>query len=232
MTQVLVFRHVPFEHPGLIAGELASRGIACEPVDLPQEPGRAVAWDSAGALLFMGGPMSANDDLPYISRELGLIQEAWQAGKPMLGVCLGAQLIAKALGARVYRSAQKEIGWAPVYWREAAGRDPLLQGLSEAEMLFHWHGETFDLPSGADWLAYSDACPHQAFRAGPHAYGFQFHLEVTPEMIAGWCGEDLNAADVRELPAPIDPYAHAARLAELAQLVFGRWADLIRRGGT
>jgi GMP synthase-like glutamine amidotransferase len=149
----------------------------------------------------------------------------------MLGVCLGAQLIAKALGARVYRSARKEIGWAPVYWRETAGRDPVLEGLSEAEMLFHWHGETFDLPSGVDWLAYSDACPHQAFRAGPHAYGFQFHLEVTPEMIAGRCGEDLNAADVRELPAPVDPYAHAARLAELAQLVFGRWADLIRRGG-
>ena len=231
MAHVLVFRHVPFEHAGLIAGALASRGIACEYVDLPQDSGRGAAWDSAAALLFMGGPMSANDDLPYISRELGLIQEAWQAGKPMLGVCLGAQLLAKALGARVYRSAQKEIGWAPVYWTEAARGDPLLHGLSEAEMLFHWHGETFDLPSGAEWLAYSDAYPHQAFRAGAHAYGFQFHLEVTSGMIAGWCGEEVNAADVRELPAPIDPYAHAAQLAELAHLVFGRWADMVRLGG-
>jgi GMP synthase (glutamine-hydrolysing) len=230
MIQVLVFRHVPFEHPGLIARALASRGIACEQIDLPEDPGRAIALDTAAALLFMGGPMSANEDLPSIRRELDLIQQAWQARKLMLGVCLGAQLIAKALGARVYPAGRKEIGWAPVHWTEAARRDPLLEGLSESEVVFHWHGETFDLPRGAEWLAYSDACRHQAFRAGSNVYGFQFHLEVTPEMISGWCREESNAADVRELPAAIDPHAHAARLAEVADLVFGRWADMIRRG--
>lgn len=220
---VLAFRHVPFEHLGLIAAALEERGIACRYADLFDCPGPPADWESAAALIFMGGPMSANDDLPFIHQELRLIERAVAAGKPVLGVCLGAQLIAKALGAKVYRSPVKEIGWAPVTWRNEARADPLFRGLTAPEVLFHWHGETFDLPAGAAWLASSGACPHQAFRSGT-AYGLQFHLEVTPEMIACWCAEDANSADIRELAAPIDPDANAARLAELAALVFGRWA--------
>lgn len=223
---VLAVRHVPFEGLGSIAAALEARHIRIVYADAFQDHPLS-SWQSAAGLVFMGGPMSANDDLPFLRREMVVIGEAVKAGLPILGICLGAQLLARALGARVYRNAVKEIGWGPVRWTEAAARDPLLAGLTGPETVFHWHGETFDLPAGAEWLASSGACRNQAFRAGANAYGFQFHLEVTPEMIASWCREDANARDVRELSRPIDPFANSARLAELGAMVFGRWAGLV-----
>lgn len=224
--KVLAFRHVPFEHLGRIADSLALHGIACEYVDLYRGGGRPDIRE-AGALIVMGGPMSVNDDLPFIRQELDLIGDAVSLGKPVLGVCLGAQLIAKALGARVYANAVKEIGWYPLYWTRAAEGDPLCHGLASPETVFHWHGETFDLPAGAELLAYSEACSSQAYRVGENIYGLQFHLEVTPEMVAEWSEQDANCGDLREIETPIDPYANADRLAELAALVFGRWSRQI-----
>ncbi len=224
---MLAFRHVPFEDVGLIAPALAARGIELVYADAFRQIEAQPDWRSAAGLIFMGGPMSANDALPFIQQEIGIISAAVAMGRPVLGVCLGAQLLARALGARVYRYPIKEIGWAPVYWTEAARQDRLFEGLPSPETVFHWHGETFDLPAGADWLARSDACRNQAFRAGSNAYGLQFHLEVTPEMISTWCSEDANAGDMRELAAPIDPHAHAAGLARLAATVFDRWASLL-----
>jgi GMP synthase (glutamine-hydrolysing) len=171
--------------------------------------------------------MSANDDLPYVRRELRLLEQAVADGKPVLGVCLGAQMISKALGAKVYKSSAKEVGWAPLYWTQAAQHDALFHGLREPETVLHWHGETFDIPSGGAWLAWSDVCKNQAFCVSSRVYGLQFHLEVTPEMIAGWCREDANAGDMRELAAPIDPHFNAPRLAELAKIIFGRWVNLV-----
>jgi GMP synthase-like glutamine amidotransferase len=221
--RVLVFRHVTFEHLGLIAPALEANNIAWDYV----EPGAAVSPDDAGGFISMGGPMSANDDLPYIHRELRFLEQAVAAGKPILGVCLGAQMIAKALGSKVYRNRAKEIGWEQIHWTEAAGQDPVFSGLTEPETVLHWHGETFDLPQRAVWLAWSDACRNQAFRIGPSVYGLQFHLEVTPAMISGWCREGENAGDLRELKEPIDPHRNAGRLKELSALVFGRWAKLL-----
>jgi GMP synthase-like glutamine amidotransferase len=225
---VLVFRHVPYEHLGLIAPALEAAGLEYEYVDLPSDANRPLDLKAAGGLIFMGGPRSVNDDLDYVRREIEVIRQAAHRGFPMLGVCLGAQLIAKALGARVYRNAVKEIGWFPVRWREAAAEDALLAGLPNPATVFHWHGETFDLPEGAVWLASSGACRHQAFRCGGNIYGLQFHLEVTPGMIAGWIEEDENSADVREVAPPIDPEAGAAELARMGAAVFGRWAALVR----
>jgi GMP synthase-like glutamine amidotransferase len=223
---VLAVRHVPFEGLGLIAPALEARGIRIVYADAFH--GQSLSgWRSASGLIFMGGPMSANDDLPFVHQEMEILAEAVKAGQPVLGICLGAQLLARTLGARVYRNAVKEIGWAPVRWTEAAARDPLFTGLESPETVFHWHGETFDLPAGAEWLASSEACRHQAFRAGRNAWGLQFHLEVTPEMISTWCCEDGNEGDVRELAQPLDPFANSARLAELAATVFGRWASLL-----
>ena len=201
----------------MIADSLEQHKIACEYVDLY----RGAACPDTGAadgLIFMGGPMSANDDLPYIRRELELIGEAVTRGLPILGICLGSQLIAKALGARVYPNSVSEIGWYPVHWTAAAARDRLHHGLSAAETVFHWHGETFDLPAGAELLAYSQACRNQAYRVGENVYGLQYHLEVTPEMLDDWRSE---------IPIPIDPHANAARLKELAAQVFGRWCALV-----
>ncbi len=208
----------------MIAGAL--QDLECEYVDLFNgDPVPDIR--SASALVFMGGPMSVNDELPYINQELELIRKAVSLGKPILGVCLGAQLIAKALGSRVYPNAVKEIGWYPIRWTEAAADDPVCGGLKGSDTVFHWHGETFDLPPGAELLASSDACRHQAYRAGRGIYGLQFHLEVTPEMIADWLQQDANCGDVREITTPVDPQANAARLRELASQVFGQWRRLI-----
>ena len=218
--RVFAFRHVPFEDLGLIRASLEERGISIEYADLFRPGATAPDITQAAGLIFMGGPMSANDDLPWLRQELQLISQAVDRRQPVLGVCLGAQLIAKALGSRVYRNAVKEIGWFDIHLTEAGVRDALFAGIDPVETVFHWHGETFDLPPGAQWLAYSEACRNQAFRAGASVYGLQFHLEVTPAMIEDWCARDANRGDV-------DPRGNAARLAALSSIVFGRWCDLL-----
>lgn len=227
--RVLAVRNVAFEHVGLIAPALRRAGIHYDDPDPDEDVTGRISAGAYAGLIVMGGPMSANNDSAPVLRALRLIEEALSREAPILGVCLGAQLIAKALGARIYRNAAKEIGWAPVYWTEEAAADRLFDGLTEPETVFHWHGEMFDLPRGATRLAWSDACGRQAFRAGDNIYGLQFHLEVTPEMITDWLAQEANQADVRELTAPIDPRAHAERLTELAGLVFGRWCDLVKQ---
>jgi len=172
-------------------------------------------------LIVMGGPQSANDPLPSLDAEIRLISQAIQTGIPVLGICLGSQLIAKALGARVYRNPEKEIGWFPIHFTEAAQNDPLFSGIPSPTTFFHWHGETFDLPSGAEWLAYSDRCKHQAYRYPGNVCGIQFHPEITPPMVEDWCAQPVNCGDVADLPGPIDPYA--ADTAALACRVLTGW---------
>jgi GMP synthase-like glutamine amidotransferase len=225
--RVLAFRHVPFEGVGLIAPVLEERGLSLEYVDLYSPHARPPEIADAAGLILLGGPMSVNDPLPYLKLETDFIVQAVERQQPVLGICLGSQLIARALGSRVYRNPQKEIGWFDIHLTEAASSDPLFSGLNPSETVFHWHGETFDLPPGATHLAYSEACPNQAFRVGSKVYGLQFHLEVTPAMIADWCAQDENCGDVRELEGPINPWLHSERLARLSRLVFGHWCDLL-----
>ena len=226
--RVVAFRHVPFEGLGLIQPALDDHGISVEFPDLFCDGAAPPDVATAAGLIFMGGPMSANDDLPYLTRELQIIRKAVERRQPVLGVCLGSQLLAKALGANVYRNSVKEIGWFDLHLTDSGRQDPILSGLGATETVFHWHGETFDLPDGASWLAYSDKCRHQAFRIGANSYGLQFHLEVTPAMIADWCAQDANCGDVRELDGPVDPDFNAKRLADLSKLVFGRWCSLLK----
>ena len=228
--RILAFRHVPFEGLGAIEPALLARGLAIDYADL-YLPG-APAPDTAAyrALVFMGGPMSVNDDLPYLRREEAYIRDAVARGIPVLGVCLGSQLIARALGASVRRNPVKEIGWFDIELTAAGREDPLFAGLQPREPMFHWHGETFDLPPGAELLASSERCRNQAFRVAPNVYAMQFHLEVTPAMIAEWCRQDENCGDVRELDGPIDPNRHSHRMAALSATVFGRWAQYCTDG--
>jgi GMP synthase-like glutamine amidotransferase len=225
--RVIAFRHIPHEGAGRLEQVLAARGIAIEYAD-PYEPGaRLPDVSEAAGLIFLGGFMSANDPLPWLREESRLIEQAAARNQPVLGVCLGAQLIAKTFGARVYKNPVKEIGWFDVHFTAAAFDDPLFAGMSGVETVFHWHGETFDLPPGGVLLASSEACRNQAYRVGAAVYGLQFHLEVTPGMIADWCTQDANSGDIRELSAYPDPVRNQERLAELANLVFGRWCDLL-----
>jgi len=225
--QVLAFRHVPFEGAGLIESTLARRGITLEYVDLYRPDAHVPAIDQAAGLIFLGGPMSVNDPLPFLDIERRLIAKAIERKQPVLGICLGSQLIAQTLGAKVYRHAQKEIGWFEIQLTADGVRDPLLCDLPASQAVFHWHGDTWDVPQGATLLASSAICPHQAFRFGSTTYGMQFHPEVTPGMIADWCLQDENCGDVRELEAPIDAHRDAERLAQLAEVIFGRWCDLL-----
>ncbi|MBS1661512.1 MAG: gamma-glutamyl-gamma-aminobutyrate hydrolase family protein [Bacteroidetes bacterium] len=165
-------QHVVFETPGLIASLVASQGGVLE-VTLP---GRLPALDSFDVLIVMGGPMSVHDEgvYPWLKEEKRLIGEAIRAGKRVLGICLGAQLIAEVMGGRVYDNPVKEIGFWPVRWADG-----------EEEVVFHWHGETFDLPPGAELLASSPGCVNQAFRLGENVLGLQYHPEVTAEIIGG-----------------------------------------------
>jgi GMP synthase-like glutamine amidotransferase len=144
----------------------------------------------------MGGPMSVHDldRHPWLAAEQRLITQAIGAGKTVLGVCLGAQLIALAMGARVYRAPEREIGWFPIESLPVTTGGPFAELFSLAHDVFHWHGETFDLPAGAIPLARSTACTNQAFAVGDRVVAFQFHLEMTPEgarALIDHCPEDL-----------------------------------------
>jgi GMP synthase (glutamine-hydrolysing) len=226
--RVVVFRHVPREGLGLIEPELGQRGIEVINADLYREGTAVPDTRDAAGLIFMGGPMSANDPLPYLEQEIRIMFEAAGRGQPILGVCLGAQLLAKALGAEVRRNALPEVGWFEVELTDAGVADPLLGVMNRRETVLQWHGDTFSLPNGAIWLARSERCLNQAFRISSNIYGFQFHLEVTPEMIAEWCAQDAQCGDARELDAPIDPSYNQERLAELAGRVFGAWCNLLK----
>jgi GMP synthase-like glutamine amidotransferase len=186
-------QHVPFEGLGSIEPWLASAGheITCtrlfEVADLPDP-------DAIDCLVILGGPMSVNDEAeyPWLASEKRFIREVICSGKPVLGICLGAQLIASALGARVSRNREKEIGWFPV--RAVAAADAAVFPFPPSQTVFHWHGETFDLPPGAVKLAKSAACENQAFQFGKSVIGLQFHLETTPESaraIIAHCGDEL-----------------------------------------
>jgi GMP synthase-like glutamine amidotransferase len=170
---------MPFEELGSIEPALRAAGheLSCSRLyDSPELP----PLDSFDGLVAMGGPMSVNDEdrYPWLATEKRLIGEAVRAGKRVLGICLGAQLIASGLGARVYPNAEREIGWFPIEGIAADGDAPYR--FPASLLAFHWHGETFDLPHGAVRLARSAACENQAFSVGSRTLALQFHLETTP----------------------------------------------------
>ncbi len=227
--RVLAFRHAPDVHLCRIAAALEAAGIEYEYVDMAAAapaPKASLHPEEAAGMIFLGGPMSVNDDLDFIHAEIAILQRAIAKGTPVLGVCLGAQLIAKALGARVYANPVKEIGWAPITVLDAADR--LFRGINAQEDVFHWHGETFDLPPGAELLASSERCRHQAFRVGDRIYGLQFHPEATPEMIREWLREDEGRGELRDAMGPVNPYHNERRLAEISASLFGSWCEIVR----
>jgi GMP synthase (glutamine-hydrolysing) len=201
---ILVLRHERFEHLGHFAPLLMARGISFSYHELNDPFPTA----DPAALVVLGGPMSAND--AFLAPELHLIRRSLSRDIPILGICLGSQLIAKALGASVYRNPTLEVGWYDVHLTESARTDPVVAGLESPTTFFHWHGETFDLPPGAEWLAWSDRCRHQVYRYRHNVYGIQFHPEITPEMIDDWQSQPVNCGDVATLDHPLDPHAFNA----------------------
>ncbi len=235
MRSVLALRHVPHEGLGAIADVLRRNELECQLLDMFQPAARPpLAPDQLAGLIVMGGPMNVDqtDQYPWLADEVVWIQRAIDAEIPVLGVCLGSQLLAKALGSRVYPNRIKEIGWYDVELTPEAADDPLFAQCGPRETVFQWHGDTFDLPDGAVLLAQSEACRQQAFRYGPSAYGLQFHIEVTPPMIYDWLGEPGNCGELAGLDY-IDEEAirretpkRAAALAELGQRVLTPFAEM------
>lgn len=188
---LVILRHVPYEGPGLIEDMLEGRGGAYKVIDVFDD---GVPLSAAGftGIVSMGGPMSVNDGAAPIEKEKELLLEAADRGIPILGVCLGAQIIASALGAKVFAGDDPEIGWGEVVLTKSGLADPLFAGVEKELPVLHWHGETFDLPEGATLLASSSQYENQAFRVGSRTYGLQFHLEVDEEMVREWVGKDLE----------------------------------------
>ena len=191
---VLVLQHVPFEGIGSMAPWLSERGAVVTHTRFHEVPAALPPLEGLDLVIAMGGPMSVNDEqrLPWLKEEKRFIREAVQHGTPFVGICLGAQLLANAFGARVYPNREREIGWFPV---EAVPADAATFRFPARETVFHWHGETFDLPQGATRLARSEACANQAFQIGARAIGLQFHLETTPASAAaliGACRDELT----------------------------------------
>jgi GMP synthase (glutamine-hydrolysing) len=195
MHPTCIIKHAEIEGPGLIEQCLEEKKLPYEIVAL--HLGMALPDPEAvGPIVLMGGPMNVYEEerYPFLNREDLFIKEAIQRGKPVLGICLGSQLIAKALGARVFKAPRKEIGWYDVSLTGEGSTDPLFRAFPKSFPVFQWHEDTFDIPRGAKLLATSDAVPHQAFRYAENAYGLQFHLEVTEVMIREWvdsCEEEL-----------------------------------------
>jgi len=189
-------QHVRFEALGSMGPWLTAHGI--DPVPTALFAGQPLPDPAQlDGLILMGGPMSVNDEAvhPWLAPEKRLVAAVVAAGKPVLGICLGAQLIAAACGAGVYPNDQREVGWLDVALTAGAKAHPLGRVLPERFTAFHWHGETFDLPHGAVHLAQSAACRHQAFALGANAVGLQFHLETTgqsAQALITHCPEDLR----------------------------------------
>lgn len=194
ITRAVAIRHVPHEGLGAIEGALIDAGIVYQ-YGHPTEISGLPDYDY---LIILGGPWSVYDGFPWLDAELQLIREAMEKNIPILGICLGAQLIATALGAEVRPCGPKEIGWYPLRLTEEGGNDALLGHLGEEETVFQWHGDMFDIPAGAVHLAASPLCRNQAFRYGDSVWALQFHLEVTPPMVEQWLTEPDNEAEVRQ----------------------------------
>ncbi|MBI2412988.1 MAG: gamma-glutamyl-gamma-aminobutyrate hydrolase family protein [Deltaproteobacteria bacterium] len=201
MSKILVVEHVPHEGLGIIGQALSGFDLEYMRV---YETGEAEASpEGYSALIVMGGPMGVyeSDIYPFINGEINLIKEAIKTDVPVLGVCLGSQLLAASAGARVYKGKKKEIGWYNVSLTEEGSSDRLFLGLPDELPVFQWHGDTFDVPVNGVNLASSDLFPHQAIKVGKMAYGFQFHFEVTAKMVGEWI--EINEGELKA--AKIDP---------------------------
>lgn len=224
----IAIRHLHFEDLGTLEPLLQSRDYAVRYVDTPTEDLRAPHIADADLLVVLGGPIGAFDEAayPFLADELALVRQRLGSQRPLLGICLGAQLIARALGAPVAPMGVKEIGFAPLALT-AAGHDSPLAALGDVPVL-HWHGDQFGIPPGAQCLAGTATCPHQGFALGPQVLGLQCHLEADPRAIERWLvGHACELAQAGVDPRALRTEARAlqARLPAAAGAVFTRWLD-------
>ena len=225
---IAIFRHAGTEGPGYLARFLDQRRIPWQLVAIDAGDAVPSSASAYSGLVFMGGPMSVNDDLPWIAKVEALIRDALARDVPLLGHCLGGQLISRALGGVVSRNPVKEIGWGEV---RVSDNDTARSwfGAIQSFSAFHWHGETFTLPQGATHLLSSAHCANQAWAIGKHL-ALQCHVEMTAEMIASWCGVGADEVAASSGPAVQSVHqmqqqisARLLRLNSVADQLYGRW---------
>lgn len=199
ITRLVVLQHVPLEGPVRIATVAQRLGLKVEIVRLDQ--GQPVPAAPSGAVLVvMGGPMGVGDigdaRYPFLAPEVELLRQCLREDRPVIGVCLGSQLLAHAAGAAVTPlmcgeppARHREVGWGAIHWLKDPAEEPVLSGMERAELVLHWHGDTFQIPEKAEHLASSLACPAQMFRVG-RCYGLQFHIEVDEATVRSWIEVD------------------------------------------
>jgi GMP synthase (glutamine-hydrolysing) len=240
MSRVLVLQHVTHETVAALAAPLRKRGFHIRCVNFNRTPEARPSLDGYAGLVVLGGPMNVDqiDEYPHLALETEVIREAIRRRLPVLGICLGAQLIAKSLGAKVYPGKEKEIGWYDLSVTRAAQADPLFAHLHATERVFQWHGDTFGIPAGAVRLASSRLFPNQAFRYRDNVYALQFHLEVDEPLIQRWLRVPINRREIAGLHGRIDldvirsdTRLHIDRLRVLGERMFGKFGELFRLPG-
>ncbi len=232
MKTVLAIRHVAFEDLDAFAPVLAEHGCTVRYLEAGYDDLTTLDPSIDDLLVILGGPIGVyeGDVYPFIHDELRVLRARLDAGQPTLGLCLGAQMIAQALGARVYPGGRKEIGWKPLALTEAGRKSPLAAFADEAPVL-HWHGDTFDLPEGAERLASTDLYPNQAFAWGEHALALQFHIETTTRGLERWFIG--HACEIGQTPGlsvaalRADTARYAAVAAALGRRCFAAWLDRV-----
>jgi GMP synthase (glutamine-hydrolysing) len=236
LSRILVFQHVAAEPLGTLDPLIRRRGHRVKFVNFERDPHARPRLDRYRGLVVLGGPMNVEDreHRAHLQTEIDVIAQALGAGKPVLGICLGAQLLAHALGAQIRRHSVSEIGWYDLAITEQGRDDPVLAPLGRTLPVFQWHSYSFDLPAGAAHLARTASCENQAFRHGTNAYGLQFHLEMDKPLIERWLGlpgyrDDLIAAGLGRDAEAIraDTFARIDAMQNAAHEVFNNFLDLI-----
>ena len=228
MKPLYLFRHIECEGPGYLAEVLNGCGIPLEVYAIDRDAALPADTRGCSGLVFMGGPMSVNDPLPWIARELDLIREGADRQLPVLGHCLGGQLISKALGGEITANPVREIGWHPVRKTQTTTATDWLGDIPEKTTLFHWHGETFSIPAGAEVILENDWCANQAF-AMDNILALQCHVEMTAPMVSEWAS--LYKDELREPSASVqsaagmttDLEARVSAMQAVADRLYRRW---------
>jgi GMP synthase (glutamine-hydrolysing) len=238
MPRILVFQHVAAEPLGTLDPLIRRRGHRIRFVNFERDPGAQPDVDRYQGLVVLGGPMNVEDQAqrPHLRTELRAIERMLAQDKPVLGICLGAQLLAHALGAPVKRRHEPEIGWYRLQATAAGRVDPVLSPLGDEAQVFQWHSRHFEIPDTAVHLARGENCEQQAFRCGDKAYGFQFHLEMDPPLIERWLANPSYRAELAamagardEATIRADTGRYIQAMQSRADAVFNNFLDLVGR---
>lgn len=238
MPRIQVFQHVAAEPLGTLDPLIRQRGHRIRFSNFEREPGLQPNMERYRGLVVLGGPMNVEErhSRPHLLAELRAIEQMLTLGRPVLGICLGAQLLAHVLGAPIRRHPVPEVGWHELATTEAGRKDPVLTPLGEVAPVFQWHRYSFEVPGDATHLARSPLCEPQAFRWGDNAYGFQFHLEMDEPLIERWLANHRYLEELADHGHPADveairqqTRAHIATMKAQSAQVFNAFLDLVGR---